>query len=150
MKTTTLALALFTLSALPLAAGHDCSMMQRGDAVMGFSHMSTAHHFPSLDDGGAIEVRANDAKDAKSIEMIRTHLQSIAKEFAKGDFAKPKEIHGRVPDGAATMKELRAKITYTYEELEDGGRVRIRTSDAKALEAIHAFLKFQRDEHGTD
>jgi hypothetical protein len=36
-------------------------------------------------DGGAVEVRANDAADAESIASIRKHLQEIAKEFAAGD-----------------------------------------------------------------
>jgi hypothetical protein len=127
----------------------NCAMEHRGDAVMGFSHETTTHAFPLYDDGGAIEVNANDPKDAKSIEAIRAHLQTIAKAFAKGDFAKPKAIHDRLPDGAAEMRELRAAIRYDYAQTERGGRVRITTADAKALDAVHRFLKFQTREHHT-
>jgi hypothetical protein len=125
----------------------NCSMEHRGDAVMGFSHETTTHAFKLSDDGGAIEVVANDPKDAKSIEAIRAHLREIAKAFAKGDFSKPKAIHEELPDGAAEMRELRDAIKYDYAAMERGGRVRITTSDAKALDAVHRFLKFQVREH---
>ena len=128
----------------------NCAMEHRGDAVMGFSHDTTTHAFKVYDDGGAIEVVANDPKDAKSIEAIRAHLREIAKAFAKGDFAKPKAIHEELPDGAAEMRELRAAIKYDFAETERGGRVRITTSDAKALDAVHRFLKFQIREHHTE
>lgn len=127
-----------------------CSMEHRGDAVMGFSHETTTHAFKLSDDGGAIEVVANDPKDARSIEAIRAHLREIAKAFAKGDFSKPKAIHEELPDGAAEMRELRNAIKYDYAATERGGRVRITTSDAKALDAVHRFLKFQVREHHTE
>lgn len=128
----------------------NCGMEHRGDAVMGFSHETTTHAFPLYDDGGAIEVDANDAKDGKSVAAIRAHLREIAKAFAKGDFAKPKAIHEQLPDGAAEMAALRANIKYDFAETERGGRVRITTSDAKALDAVHRFLKFQIREHHTE
>jgi site-specific recombinase XerD len=128
----------------------NCAMEHRGDAVMGFSHEATTHVFKIYDDGGAIEVSANDAKDAKSIAAIRAHLREIAKAFAKGDFAKPKAIHEQLPDGAAEMRALRAAIKYDFAETERGGRVRITTSDAKALVAVHRFLEFQIREHHTE
>jgi len=78
------------------------------------------------------------------------HLREIAKAFAKGDFAKPKAIHEELPDGAAEMRELRAAIKYDYAETERGGRVRITTSDARALDAVHRFLRFQIREHHTE
>ena len=128
----------------------NCAMEHRSDAVMGFSHETTTHAFPLYDDGGAIEVDANDAKDGKSVTAIRGHLREIAKAFAKGDFAKPKAIHEQLPDGAAEMAALRANIKYDYAETERGGRVRITTSDARALDAVHRFLKFQTREHHTE
>jgi hypothetical protein len=128
----------------------NCAMEHRGDAVMGFSHETTTHAFKLTDDGGAIEVVANDPKDAKSIEAIRAHLREIAKAFAKGDFSKPQAIHEELPDGAAEMRELRATIKYDYAETERGGRVHITTSDARALDAVHRFLKFQTREHHTE
>ena len=121
----------------------------RGDRVMGFSHETTKHNFRLLADGGAVEVRANDAGDTETITAIRGHLQEIAKEFAAGKFAKPEEIHARMPDGVDVMKELDDAIVYRYDELERGGRLRIVTSDKRGVEAVHRFLQFQIGDHHT-
>jgi hypothetical protein len=140
-------------SALP-----DCPMMSdaraagvddRGDKGMGFSHQKTTHHFRVFPDGGAIEVTRNDAADLTSRDQIRMHLGHIAKMFAAGNFQVPMFVHDKMPDGARTMQEIKSKITYTYEEMQEGGRVRITTSDPKALAAVHEFLRFQIAEHRT-
>lgn len=47
------------------------------------------------------------------------------------------------------MKRLKAEIKYKFEETERGGLVRITTSDAKALAAVHEFLRFQIKDHKT-
>lgn len=141
-------LMILALATCPMHAQHT-SVDSRGDHVMGFSHEKTTHSFRLFADGGAVEVRANDANDAESIAAIRSHLQMIAKEFASGDFSKPREIHDRVPDGAEAMNELGDAITYRYEELDRGGRVRISTKDERGIEAVHAFLRFQIHDHQT-
>jgi hypothetical protein len=131
-------------------AGHSAhGVDRRGDHVMGFSHEKTTHSFRLFADGGAIEVRANDAADAESVSAIRGHLQEIAKEFAAGTFSKPEEIHARTPDGVVMMKELGATIAYEYEELERGARVRVKTRDARGIDAVHQFLRFQISDHRT-
>jgi hypothetical protein len=119
------------------------------DHAMGFSQAATKHTFRLFTDGGAIEVRALDANDAATIRMVRQHLRTIADDFAEGDFAKPEAVHDRLPDGAATMKDLRAAITYRYVEIPLGGRVLIRTTNESALSAVHQFLRFQIREHKT-
>ena len=49
------------------------------------------------------------------------------------------------------MKDKRAEILYSLEELPDGGRVRISTKNHDVLNAIHDFLSFQiRDHHTGD
>ena len=132
----------------PMHAKHT-AVDERGDRVMGFSHDKTKHTFKLHDDGGAVEVRANDDADAESVDAIRAHLKEITKDFTAGNFLKPKEIHDREPDGVAVMKELGPRVTYVYEELERGGRVKIRTADARGTEAIHQFLRFQIKDHRT-
>ena len=137
----------------------DCPMMsdaqaaavdERGDKGMGFSHEKTTHHFRILPDGGAIEVTGNDAADLTSCNQIRMHLGHIAKMFAAGNFQVPMFVHDKIPDGARTMQEMKSKITYTYEELQKGGRVRITTSDPQALAAVHEFLRFQITEQSVE
>jgi hypothetical protein len=121
----------------------------RGDEAMGFSREKTTHHFRLYHDGGAIEVTANHAKDTGSRNMIRMHLSHIAKMFSDGNFDTPMFIHGATPPGVPVMKELREQIRYGYEDIDLGGRVRIRSANSKALEAVHDFLKFQIAEHKT-
>jgi hypothetical protein len=116
---------------------------------MGFSQSATSHHFRLTGNGGAIEVSANDAKDAESLDQIRNHLEHISKLFAAGDFTKPMFTHDQVPPGTPAMTRLKSEIAYTYEGTERGGRVRITTKNAEALAAIHDFLRFQIKDHET-
>jgi len=130
-------------------ANHYDSVMKNGEKEMGFSQTATTHHFLITNDGGAIQVEANDAKDTENRDRIRMHLAEIAKEFQKGIFTTPFAVHGQVPPGVPAMDELKDNIKYTYEETERGARVRISTADPKARAAIHDFLKFQIEEHRT-
>lgn len=122
---------------------------ERGDHAMGFSHEKTTHHFRLAADGGAIEVTANDPADSASQEQIRTHLSHITRMFNDGDFSAPMFIHGEAPTGVPVMKQLNADITYTFESLDRGGRVRIASANPKAVEAIHGFLRYQIKDHQT-
>jgi len=128
---------------------HHEGVNERGDHVMGFSHEKTTHHFRVYNDGGAIEVTANDAKDTASRDQIRMHLGHIAGMFAAGDFEAPFLIHGVNPPGTATMKDLREQIEYKFANTDRGGRVRITAHNAEALKAVHEFLRFQIKDHQT-
>jgi hypothetical protein len=122
---------------------------RRGDAVMGFSHAKTTHHFLLKPDGGVIQVEADGANDIAGRDRIRQHLKHIAKKFSEGDFAAPMLIHAQTPPGVTAMQSLKAKIKYEFEELERGGRLRISTNSPGAVKAIHEFLRFQIKDHQT-
>ena len=128
---------------------HHSTMTQRGDEAMGFSHEKTTHHFRLFKDGGAIEVNANDPSDKATRDQVQMHLKHIAHMFSTGDFNAPMFIHGTTPPGVPTMKELRDQIQYAFQETNAGARVRIETANTRALEAVHAFLRFQIAEHQT-
>ena len=128
---------------------HHAKVAERGDHVMGFDHEKTNHHFLLSPDGGSIEVSANDPADTASRDAIRGHLGHIASMFAEGNFDAPMLIHDRVPPGVPTMKRKKASIDWKFEETETGGRVRIASKDSEALSAIHAFLRFQIEDHET-
>jgi hypothetical protein len=66
----------------------------------------------------------------------------IAGMFSQGDFQLPMLIHGTVPPGVDTMRRLKNEITYVAEITQKGARVRIRTENSDALQAIHEFLPF--------
>jgi len=128
---------------------HHQGVDERGDLAMGFSHEKTSHHFRLTADGGAIEVTIKDPKDSASREQIRKHLSHIAKKFKEGDFTTPMLIHDEVPPGVPVMKSLKEKINYSFENMDLGGRVRITTTDAEAIQAIHEFMKYQIKDHRT-
>lgn len=129
--------------------GHLDVVNRRGDAVMGFSHAKTTHHFLLKPDGGVIQVEANEANDAASRDQVRRHLKHIAKKFSEGDFTAPMLIHAQTPPGVPAMRSLKTEIKYEFEELERGGRVRISTNNPEAVKAIHEFLRFQIKDHQT-
>jgi len=135
----------------PMHKAHDShdTMNARGEHAMGFSQTATTHHFLLTDTGGTIQVDANRPTDKESIEEIRMHLSHIAQSFADGDFEIPMFVHDTLPPGVPEMKKLKANIHYSFEETPTGGRVLISTSKKSALEAIHAFLRFQIAEHKT-
>jgi hypothetical protein len=128
---------------------HHAKVDERGDHVMGFDHSKTTHHFRLSRTGGSIEVSANDPQDAESRDAIRAHLAHVAGMFAEGNFEAPMLIHDRVPPGVSTMKDRKSQIEWKYEETPEGGRVRITAKDAKALAAVHEFLRFQIEDHRT-
>jgi len=157
-------IALFLLSGMQLAAQdmqscpmhkehmkeqHQADIEKHGDEAMGFSHAATTHHFLLFPDGGAIEVVVNDNKDTQNVQAIRSHLSHIVMMFSNGDFSIPMFVHSRTPPGVTEMKEKRSAIVYSFEELPDGGKVRIKTLDHDALNAIHDFLNFQIEDHHT-
>jgi hypothetical protein len=127
----------------------DAELKTRGAAAMGFDQDGTEHHFLLFDDGGAIEVRALHGNDTATQGAVRSHLQTIARDFANGVFDKPFATHGETPAGVPDLEQLKQSVHYSYEETVGGGRVRIRTADPQALAAIHAFLRYQIVEHKT-
>jgi hypothetical protein len=145
----TLLLSLMTLSLALQTPANAQHQHDRANHAMGFDQARTTHHFRIATDGGTIEVTAKDAKDQTSIDLVRRHLEHIAKQFSKGDFNVPMLVHDELPPGAKEMKARTDVITYTYESLPDGGKVIIRTVDAGARAAVHEFFRYQIREHRT-
>lgn len=131
------------------ADDHSARVDARGDHAMGFSHETTTHHFLLLPDGGAISVEIKCPNDSATRGQVRAHLSHIAGLFNSGDFDIPMFIHDRVPPGVSVMKAKRNAISYSYQDTELGGQVRIKTADAEALKAVHEFLAFQIQDHRT-
>jgi len=128
---------------------HHADVNRRGEQVMGFDQERTTHHFYLYSDGGAIDVAVNDAADKTNLDAIRAHLPHIAMLFSKGNFEAPMLVHDTNVPGTGEMAKLKDRITYRYAETPKGGRVNIITTDAEALAAVHAFLKFQITDHKT-
>jgi hypothetical protein len=130
------------------SAHHGAEVDHRHDSF-GMSHESTQHSFRLTERGGAIELRVNDSKDASTIAVIQEHLKEIASALSAGDFSAPAFVHGRNPAGVEEMKRMKSAITYRFESLPAGGRIRVSSTDRGAIAAIHDFMKFQIVEHRT-
>jgi len=129
---------------------HTDDVNKRGDQAMGFDHLKTTHHFLLKNDGGIIQVEANDASDDTSRDQIRMHMRHISHMFSTGDFNIPMFVHDREVPGTKTMARLKDSINYGYQETKDGARVVIISKDTEGLKAIHEFLRFQIQDHKTN
>ena len=150
MMTTTFVLT-FALTAFNAgqAAAPASQMHHRGARVMGFDQDKTAHHFYLYADGGAIDVSVKDATDKTNLEAIRAHLPHIVTMFRDGNFEAPMLVHATEVPGTPEMKKVKDTITWKYDESARGGRVTITTTNAEALKAVHAFLRYQITDHRT-
>ena len=122
---------------------------EHGDKVMGFSHEKTTHHFVLTQDGGLIEVRANDLKDATSLDQICDHFQHIVHLFAEGNFNAPMLVHSQDVPGTATMTRLKTDLHWELQEIPRGARITITADNKEAADAVHDFLRFQIAGHQT-
>ena len=138
---------LFVLVALQV---HDhAAVDDRHAHATGVPHARSAHHFSLDPEGGTIRFEVVDESDAAGRERIRSHLTQIAADFARGDFSAPMLIHGRTPPGVPTLRRLKQNVRYEFTATERGGRVDITTRDSEALAAVHAFLRYQIEDHRT-
>ncbi|NQW03938.1 MAG: hypothetical protein HQ485_07905 [Acidobacteria bacterium] len=144
-------MGLTPLSFTPPAFTQDphTQMNQRGAHFMGFDQDKTAHHFVLYPDGGAIEVVVKDAGDTTNRDAIRAHLLHIAVMFGEGNFEAPMLVHATDVPGTAEMTKVKDAIAWKDEETDKGGRVNIVTTNADALKAVHAFLRYQITDHKT-
>jgi len=134
---------------LERSESHRAMVESHSDHAMGFPHDKTAHHFRLTENGGSIDVTANDSKDSVNIDAIRMHLAHITKAFSEGDYSAPMLVHGTTPPGVTTMMLLNGKIRFQYLAVDGGARVSIATEDAIGRAAIHDFLRFQITDHET-
>ena len=130
-------------------AGHQAQVDGRHEHHTGIPTEGTQHHFLITDDGGSIRLGVTDSTATQAREQVRTHLQAITRAFAAGDFSLPMRIHDQVPPGVKVMKARRDRIRYAYADSPEGGVVTLSTRDPESLAAIHAFLRFQIEDHAT-
>ncbi len=121
-------------------------VQQRGAAVMGVDQYTSTHRFEALPDGGRIELQRN-TDDTAGAEVIRAHLQQIARAFSAGDFSAAAAVHMQAVPGVPVMAAKRDRIRYTVTSLPRGGTLRITTGDADVVAAVAQFMAFQRMDH---
>jgi hypothetical protein len=139
-------------SSCPMASSagdHRAAVDHRHHEVTGVGHQASVHHFLLAPHGGSIRLEVTGAAGVVERERLRTHLRQVARAFTAGHFDLPLLIHDQVPPGVAVMKKMKAAIKYEFSPTEAGGEVRISTKDPAALAAVHRFLRFQIEDHGT-
>jgi hypothetical protein len=139
-------LALATLGRVVAQDSAFHALQQRGKVAMGVDQYSSTHHFTPLLDGGSIALQ-RDPRDTAGTRAIRAHLEHVVAAFAAGDFTLPGFVHARGVPGTDVMIAKRGGIRYVFRPLPGGGEVRVITGDPEAVQAIHAFLAFQRQDH---
>ena len=123
------------------------AVAQKGATVMPFDLGRTQHFFDDKPTGGVETVIANDARDAKQIELIRAHLQGEAQRFARGDFSDPAAIHGVDMPGLKTLASAGGRLEVAYKSLPAGASVTFTSKDAAVVRAIHDWFAAQRSDH---
>ncbi|HEV7366625.1 MAG TPA: hypothetical protein VGN76_12335 [Gemmatimonadales bacterium] len=121
-------------------------VQSRGHVAMGVDQYTSSHRFEPLPDGGRITLERN-GNDSVGTAQIRSHMRTIALAFERGDFALPGFVHDREVPGTAVMRQRRSHISYTTDSLPRGAQLRIHSDDPAAVNAIHQFLAFQRQDH---
>ncbi|MCE7914616.1 MAG: aspartate carbamoyltransferase [Nitrosomonas sp. PRO4] len=121
---------------------------ERGSHVMPFDLEKTTHIFSKTDTGGIQQVIAKDKSDTEQINLIRSHLSAIAKEFKQGNFSNPEKIHGTTMPGLAELKAAKVgQINIVYKELSDGAEITYSTHIEKLKLAIHQWFDAQLSDH---
>ena len=154
MRTTLIAASLLvsacTRAKAPAATPADtpfAGVQMRGALVMGVDQYTSTHVFEDLSDGGRIVLDRQDPGDSAGIRAIRTHMRTIAADFTAGNFSKPFQVHARAVPGTDVMRGRLSEITYTVIDRPAGAELRLRSRDSVAVNAIHEFLSFQRNDH---
>ncbi len=76
--------------------------------------------FARTDDGGIESVLAKDPGDLRNIGLIRSHLQTEAVSFRKGDYSDPARIHGMDMPGVTELEAGASRVAVRYEPLPNG------------------------------
>jgi hypothetical protein len=120
----------------------------RGAHVMPFDQAKTTHIFANTAGGGIETVTANAANDTGQVALIRMHLEHESQLFASGDFTDPAAIHGKNMPGLAALEHGASQVTFTYADTPRGATITYRTSNAKLVDALHAWFDAQLSDHG--
>ena len=123
----------------------------RGAQVMPFDLKATAHMFAKTMDGGVQQVIARNPADTAQTRLIREHLKEITRQFRRGNFSAPTEIHGPAMPGLAELRDAKpGEIEIRYQDLPNGGQIRYSTLSAPLVAALHQWFDAQLSDHGAD
>lgn len=120
---------------------------ESGAEVMPFDLERTTHIFEKLENGGLQRVVSDDG-DSEQVELIRMHLADEAERFGQGDFHDPMMIHGEDMAGLHELTIGADRLSITYSDIDNGGRILYTTEDGDLVTALHAWFDQQVADHG--
>jgi hypothetical protein len=128
-------------------ANAGAAMANRAQQVMPFDLSRTTHTFAKTLTGGVETVVVKDPADARNRKLIRSHLQTEAANFRRGDYSDPGKIHGMNMPGVSTLEQGAARVTVEYADLPDGARVTYSSTESNLVTAIHDWFDRQVSDH---
>jgi len=121
----------------------------RFSKALGTDASHIIQHYYLVKNGGVIEFAAKDLSDSATISALQKYMEAQKDLFEKGKTDADADVHGKVPDGVPILKKLRNEITFFTVKNDDGGALRMFSTNDQARQAIQDFLKFQINEHKT-
>jgi hypothetical protein len=132
----------------PAASGaRQATVEQRSESVMPFDMNRTMHMFMPSASGGVQSVVSNDG-DAHQIALIRSHLRTEARAFARGDYSDPGSIHGMTMPGLAKLHAGARHIVVRYADIANGAQITYATPEPALIAALHDWFAAQVSDHG--
>jgi hypothetical protein len=106
--------------------------------------------FAKTPNGGIMQIIAKSANDTKQMKQMQQYLRQTAEEYRKGDFSSTERFHGTDMPGLGQMKSAKTgEIKYEYKALPNGGQIQFSTEHPRLLNALHAWMDAQNQEHGS-
>jgi hypothetical protein len=130
---------------LTLHANTICAQTTPGPATspFAFDQKEIALHFLLFANGGAIDLVAKDSSKSSGHEVLRKSAHQISENLAAGNFDRPLFPEAAPPPNLPALRKQKAAFVYQTEEITNGLRIRITTSDPGARETLHDFLRFE-------
>lgn len=127
---------------------HQEEVAARGAEVMPFDLERSTHIFEKTENGGQQQVISDD-RDLEQIQLIQSHLRTIATQFSQGNFHDPQMIHGEDMAGLHALMMGADRLDITYTPLETGGQIIYTSDESELVNAIHQWFDAQVSDHGS-
>jgi hypothetical protein len=132
----------------PMPTSRHDGVAEHSAEVMPFDLARATHDFTPTSEGLVETVTENAPADPAQAALIRGHLAREATAFAAGNFDDPARIHGDDMPGLAQLRAGADRLTVTYTDVPDGGRITYTSSDPALVDALHRFGDAQSADHG--
>ncbi len=125
----------------------DAAMAARAQQVMPFDLNRTTHTFTQTPQGGVEQVVVKEPSDARDRDLIRSHLQTEAENFRRGNYSDPAQIHGMNMPGMYTLQSGAARVKVVYSQIPGGAQITYSSTEPDLVFALHQWFDRQDADH---